>query len=88
MLMEKSKMKVADWRKLYKFKYCNGSIIITEYLGNEECIEIPEMIGTKYVTGIAKRAFKSINMSEKNVNVAMKDLKFICHNNNWQYCVI
>ena len=60
-------MKVADWRKLYKFKYCNGSIIITEYLGNEECIEIPEMIGTKYVTGIAKRAFKSINMSEKNV---------------------
>lgn len=65
--MEKSKMKVADWRKLYKFKYSNGSIIITEYLGNEECIEIPEMIGTKYVTGIAKRTFKLINMSEKRV---------------------
>ena len=31
---------------------------------------------------------KTSNMSERNVNVAMKDLKFICHNNNWQYSII
>lgn len=31
---------------------------------------------------------KTSNMSKRNVNVAMKDLKFICHNNNWQYSII
>lgn len=28
---------------------------------------------------------KTQNMSERNVNVSMRDLKIICHNNNWQY---
>lgn len=40
------------------------------------------------VRDIYGNIIKTQNMSERNVNVAMKDLKFICHNNNWQYCIL
>lgn len=54
-------LSVADWRKVFKFKYCNGNIIITGYVGNDEIIEVPERIGDRYVVDIAERVFEHIN---------------------------
>lgn len=50
----------AEWRKLFKFKYADGGIVIIEYLGSESDLEIPEKIGDKYVVGIGRRAFHNM----------------------------
>lgn len=48
----------AEWRKEFKFKYKDGGVIITEYLGSDECVTIPEKIGNKYVIGLAEGTFE------------------------------
>lgn len=48
---------VDDWRKIFKFKYKEGGIIINKYLGEEESVSFPEKIGNKYVIGIGFMTF-------------------------------
>lgn len=62
---EELSMKVSEWRKIFKFKYSGGGVVITEYIGNDECVTIPKKIGNKYVIGIGRAAF-NFNLS-KNV---------------------
>lgn len=50
----------AEWRKTFKFKYKDGGVIITGYLGTDECVTIPEKIGDKYVIGLGRGAFERI----------------------------
>ena len=53
----KQEKTVAEWRKTFKFKYKNGGVIITSYIGDEECVTFPEKIGDKYVVGLGRGTF-------------------------------
>ena len=45
--------KVADWRKLFRFGYQDGGIVIYQYLGNDPVCRIPARIGNRPVVTIA-----------------------------------
>lgn len=48
---------VADWRKLLRFTYENGDVVITGVNIREQVIEIPDHIGTRRVRVIDRGAF-------------------------------
>ena len=62
--MDCNSMSIADWRKIYKFKYVNGPkpresyVAITGYKDTLDTVEIPERIGNAAVIEISENAFK------------------------------
>lgn len=52
-----AEMSVADWRKLLKFSYEDGSVVIKEVKIREPVIELPDHIGAKPVRVIGSGAF-------------------------------
>lgn len=50
-------MTVADWRKLLRFGYENGDVVIKEVMFREPVIEIPDHIGDRKVRVIDRNAF-------------------------------
>ena len=48
---------VADWRKIFRFRYADDGIVITGYIGDESDVIIPERIGKRAVVGIGIIAF-------------------------------
>ncbi|MBR4880170.1 MAG: leucine-rich repeat domain-containing protein [Clostridia bacterium] len=66
--LEKSKAKAAekelsaemtatDWRKIFKFSYSDGDVVIKETKISGECVTVPSHIGAKKVRIIDRRAF-------------------------------
>ena len=43
---------VSEWKKKFRWKYKDGDVWITDYIGNDPEVVIPEKIGSKFVTGI------------------------------------
>lgn len=70
----KQEKSVADWRKIYKFKYKDGGVIITGYLGSEECVTLPEKIGEKYVIGLGRGAFERMGQSKYSKNTTTRKI--------------
>ncbi|MDD6409781.1 MAG: leucine-rich repeat protein [Oscillibacter sp.] len=50
-------MTAADWRKIFKFAYENGDVVIKEVKVREEIITVPARIGAKCVRVIDENAF-------------------------------
>jgi hypothetical protein len=50
-------MSVADWRKLYKFRYVDGGVELIGCHIRDEIIAVPEMIGEKVVQSLGRMAF-------------------------------
>ena len=51
------KMSAADWRKIFKFSYDNGAIVITGTKVSDKVITVPTEIGIKKVRTIGRDAF-------------------------------
>ena len=51
-----TEMTPADWKKIFKFSYANGDIVIKETKVREEVITVPSCIGTKKVRILDSRA--------------------------------
>ncbi len=52
------KYTVEDWKKVFKFRTNGGIVTITEYIGKEEHVYIPETIGKSLVESIGDNAFR------------------------------
>ena len=52
-----AEMSAADWRKLLKFSYEDGAVVIKEVRIKEPVIELPDRIGERRVRVIDRRAF-------------------------------
>ena len=50
-------LSVADWRKIFKFSYADGDIVIKELRSFDEVITVPAKIGSKKVRMIDRNAF-------------------------------
>ena len=66
---------LADWRKIFKIAIRDGTAVITQYIGEDPFVEIPEKVGKNPVTGLDVRAFER----QKSVTdiVLNKNLLFI-----------
>lgn len=56
---------VADWHKIYKFKYVNGAVEITGCTEQDDEIAVPAKIGNKEVTIIGRKAFDGHFLPDK-----------------------
>lgn len=66
---------IAVMRRLWKWeKRPDGSVIITGYLGSEASVKVPERIGKRVVTAIAKFAFRA--HKEKELLMLPPELRY------------
>lgn len=54
-------MTVADWRKIFKFSYVGGGIVIREMKTWDDAVTVPARIGTKNVRTIAAGVFRFLS---------------------------
>ena len=60
-----NKFTVADWRKLYRFKYTDGNVEIIGCMIQDDIIEIPQKIGKKEVRVLGCHAFDGHNLPDR-----------------------
>ena len=60
-----SEITIADWRKLYRFKYTGGFVEITGCLIQDDDIEVPTVIGKKTVGIIGHHAFDGHTLPDR-----------------------
>lgn len=66
-------MTVADWRKIFRFSYVDGGIVIREMKSWDDAVTVPARIGTKNVRTIAAGVFRFLSDgSGQEVNLPKK----------------
>lgn len=66
---------VEDWKQIYRFITRKDGVVLTEYLGDEEYLEVPTYIGRKPVLGVQPGTYagKHIRSVNSGVILPLKD---------------